>query len=60
MQTLQLADFMEYNENAASWQIWSGLLAYLLRRHFMEKNATVTRMRCQKKPFFKEMRDKSA
>ena len=31
-QTLQLADFMEYNENAVRWQIWTGLLAYLLLR----------------------------
>ena len=31
-QTLQLADFMGYNENAVKWQIWTGLLAYLLLR----------------------------
>jgi len=31
-QTLQLADFMCYNENAVRWQIWTGLLAYLLLR----------------------------
>lgn len=31
-QTLQLADFMGYNENAVRWQIWTGLLAYLLLR----------------------------
>lgn len=31
-QTLQLSDFMGYNENAVRWQIWTGLLAYLLLR----------------------------
>lgn len=31
-QTLQLADFMGYNENAVRWQIWTALLAYLLLR----------------------------
>ena len=31
-QTLQLADFIGYNENAVRWQIWTGLLAYLLLR----------------------------
>ena len=29
---LQLSDFMGYNENAVRWQIWTGLLAYLLLR----------------------------
>ena len=31
-QTLQLADFMGYSENAVRWQIWIALLAYLLLR----------------------------
>jgi hypothetical protein len=31
-QTLQLADFMGYNENAVRWQIWTALLAYILLR----------------------------
>ena len=31
-QTLQLADFMGYNENAVRWQIWTGLPACLLLR----------------------------
>ena len=31
-QTLQLADFLGYNENAVRWQIWTALLAYLLLR----------------------------
>ena len=30
-QTLQLADFLGYNENAVRWQIWTALLTYLLR-----------------------------
>ena len=31
-QTLQLADFMGYSENAVRWQIWISLLVYLLLR----------------------------
>ena len=31
-QTLQLADFLGYNENAVRWQVWIALLAYLLLR----------------------------
>lgn len=31
-QTLQIADFMGYNENAVRWQIWSALLVYILLR----------------------------
>jgi hypothetical protein len=37
-QTLQLADFMGYNENAVRWQIWTALLAYLLLRYIAWKN----------------------
>jgi hypothetical protein len=31
-QTLQLADFVGYNENAVRWQIWIALLVYILLR----------------------------
>jgi hypothetical protein len=31
-QTLQLADFMGYSENAVRWQIWIALLVYILLR----------------------------
>ena len=31
-QTLQLADFMGYNENAVRWQIWTATLTYILLR----------------------------
>ena len=31
-QTLQLADFMGYSENAVRWQIWTALLVYVLLR----------------------------
>lgn len=31
-QTLQLADFMGYSENAVRWQIWTALLVYILLR----------------------------
>ena len=31
-QTLQLADFLGYDENAVRWQIWTALLTYLLLR----------------------------
>jgi hypothetical protein len=31
-QTLQLADFMGYSENAIRWQVWIALLVYLLLR----------------------------
>ena len=37
-QTLQLADFMGDNENAVRWQIWTGLLVYLLLRFIAWKN----------------------
>ena len=29
-QTLQLADFVGYNEKAVKWHVWTGLLAHLL------------------------------
>jgi len=32
-QTLQLADFVGYNENAVKWQIWTALLAHLILRY---------------------------
>ena len=35
-QTLQLADFMGYNENAVKWQIWTALLTYILLRYIAE------------------------
>jgi hypothetical protein len=31
-QTLQIADFMGYSENAVRWQIWIALLVYVLLR----------------------------
>lgn len=31
-QTLQMADFMGYNENAVRWQIWTAMLVYILLR----------------------------
>jgi hypothetical protein len=31
-QTLQIADFLGYNENAVRWQIWTALLVYILLR----------------------------
>jgi len=31
-QTLQLSDFVGYNEKAVKWQVWIGLLAHLLLR----------------------------
>ena len=31
-QTLQLGDFLGYNENAVRWQIWTALLVYVLLR----------------------------
>lgn len=31
-QTLQLSDFVGYNEKAVKWQVWTGLLAHLLLR----------------------------
>ncbi|MEI8247285.1 MAG: transposase, partial [Lentisphaerota bacterium] len=37
-QTLQLADFMGYSENAVRWQIWIALLVYLLLRFVAWKN----------------------
>jgi hypothetical protein len=32
-QTLQIADFLGYNEKAVKWQIWTALLAYILLRY---------------------------
>ena len=32
-QTLQLADFVGYSENAVRWQVWMAMLAYLLLRY---------------------------
>ena len=37
-QTLQLADFMGYSENAVRWQVWTALLVYLLLRFVAWKN----------------------
>ena len=37
-QTLQLADFLGYNENAVRWQIWMALLTYLLLRFIAWSN----------------------
>ena len=31
-QTLQLCDFLGHNKNAIQWQVWMGLLAYVLLR----------------------------
>ena len=31
-QTLQVADFLGYNENAVRWQVWTALLSYILLR----------------------------
>jgi hypothetical protein len=31
-QTLQLADFLGYNENAVRWQVWTAMLTYVLLR----------------------------
>lgn len=35
-QTLQIADFMGYSENAVKWQIWTALLTYVLLRYIGE------------------------
>lgn len=32
-QTLQVADFLGYNENAVKWQLWIALLTYVLLRY---------------------------
>lgn len=37
-QTLQLADFMGYSENAVRWQIWTALLTYTLLRFISYMN----------------------
>jgi len=37
-QTLQIADFLGYNENAVKWQIWTALLVYLLLRYIAYVN----------------------
>jgi len=37
-QTLQLSDFMGYNENAVHWQIWTVLLTYILLRFIAWQN----------------------
>lgn len=35
-QTLQLADFLGYSENAIKWQVWIGMLCYILLRYISE------------------------
>lgn len=37
-QTLQIADFLGYNENAVRWQIWTALLVYLLLRFIAQQS----------------------
>ena len=37
-QTLQLSDFIGYNENAVRWQIWTALLTYILLRFIAWQN----------------------
>ena len=37
-QTLQLADFLGYNENAVRWQVWTALLTYLLLRFIAHRS----------------------
>ncbi len=37
-QTLQLSDFLGYNENAVRWQIWTALITYLLLRFIEWEN----------------------
>ena len=37
-QTLQLSDFIGYNENAVRWQIWTALLTYVLLRFIAWQN----------------------
>ncbi len=32
-QTLQISDFLGYNENAVQWQVWTALTVYLLLRY---------------------------
>lgn len=32
-QTLQIADFLGYNENAVKWQVWTAMLVYVLLRY---------------------------
>jgi hypothetical protein len=46
-QTLQLADFLGYNENAVKWQIWIALLVYVLLRfiaHLHRWSGSFTRL----------------
>jgi Transposase DDE domain/Domain of unknown function (DUF4372) len=38
-QTLQIADFLGYNENAVKWQIWTALLVYVLLRYVAHTRA---------------------
>ena len=37
-QTLQVADFLGYNENAVRWQIWTALIVYVLMRYIQHTN----------------------
>ncbi len=32
-QTLQLSDFLGYNKNAVTWQVWTALIVYILLRY---------------------------
>lgn len=34
-QTLKLSDFLGYSQNAVEWQIWTGLITYVLLRYAM-------------------------
>ena len=46
-QTLQLTDFVGYNEKAVKWQVWIGLLAHLLLRfqkHVSKWGASFSRL----------------
>jgi hypothetical protein len=46
-QTLQLCDFLGHNKNAIQWQVWMGLLAYVLLRflaHLSDWTHSFTRL----------------
>ena len=46
-QTLQLADFLGYNENAVRWQVWTALLTYVVLRFIAYRsqwNGTFSRL----------------
>jgi len=46
-QTLQLCDFLGHSKNAIQWQVWIGLLAYVLLRylaHLSQWNHSFTRL----------------